>query len=55
MLYYIDRIIVSGNLKTRDRVIRREFDIVEGDVYNSAKIKDSKKHLSLRITLKKSH
>jgi outer membrane protein insertion porin family len=33
---YIERINVKGNTRTRDYVIRREFDIVEGDAYNRA-------------------
>ena len=33
---YIERINVRGNTRTRDYVIRREFDIVEGDAYNRA-------------------
>jgi len=45
ILYYVNRIIISGNNKSRDRVIRREFDIVEGEKYNSAKIKASKQHV----------
>ncbi|MCX8084732.1 MAG: outer membrane protein assembly factor BamA [Calditerrivibrio sp.] len=45
ILYHINRIIISGNNKTRDRVIRREFDIVEGEKYNSIKIRDSKRHV----------
>jgi outer membrane protein insertion porin family len=31
---YIERINVVGNTKTRDYVIRREFDVSEGDPYN---------------------
>ena len=31
---YIERINVRGNTRTRDYVIRREFDISEGDAYN---------------------
>src|SRR3954471_20143788 len=31
---YIERIEIRGNTKTRDYVIRREFDIAEGDAYN---------------------
>lgn len=45
ILYYINRIIITGNNKTRDRVIRREFEIVEGEKYNSSKIKQSKQHV----------
>src|SRR6201987_456908 len=33
---YIERIDVRGNTRTRDYVIRREFDISEGDAYNRA-------------------
>jgi outer membrane protein insertion porin family len=31
---YIERIVVRGNTSTQDQVIRREFDIHEGDAYN---------------------
>ena len=31
---YIERINVRGNTRTRDYVIRREFDLAEGDAYN---------------------
>ncbi|MEI9916715.1 MAG: POTRA domain-containing protein [Methylovirgula sp.] len=33
---YIERIDIRGNTRTRDYVIRREFDIGEGDAYNKA-------------------
>src|ERR1700692_1171895 len=33
---YIERINIRGNIRTRDYVIRREFDIAEGDPYNRA-------------------
>ena len=33
---YIERINIRGNTRTRDYVIRREFDIAEGDAYNRA-------------------
>ncbi|WP_413988084.1 outer membrane protein assembly factor BamA [Labrys okinawensis] len=35
---YIERINITGNTRTRDYVIRREFDIGEGDPYNQAMI-----------------
>mgnify|MGYP005809981001 CR=1 FL=1 len=41
----IARITIEGNVKTRDRVIRREIKIAEGDIYNSNKIESSKKQL----------
>jgi outer membrane protein insertion porin family len=31
---YVERIEIHGNTRTRDYVIRREFDIAEGDAYN---------------------
>ncbi len=31
---YIERIVVRGNTRTRDYVIRREFEVGEGDAYN---------------------
>jgi len=33
---YIERINIKGNSRTHEYVIRREFDIVEGDAYNRA-------------------
>ena len=35
---YVERIEIHGNTKTRDNVIRREFDVAEGDAYNSTRI-----------------
>jgi outer membrane protein insertion porin family len=35
---YIERINIRGNTRTRDYVIRREFDVAEGDPYNKAMI-----------------
>lgn len=42
---YIDRIIISGNTRTLDKVIRRELRIREGDPYNINKINRSKQRL----------
>jgi outer membrane protein insertion porin family len=39
--YNIGRIEISGNTKTRDKVIRREVRLDEGDVFNSALLKRS--------------
>ncbi len=39
--YRIGRIEISGNTKTRDKVIRREVRVDEGDVFNSSLIKRS--------------
>lgn len=35
---YVERIDIEGNLRTLDRVIRREFGIVEGDAYSPSKV-----------------
>ncbi|HVY57133.1 MAG TPA: outer membrane protein assembly factor BamA [Xanthobacteraceae bacterium] len=42
---YIERINVRGNTRTRDYVIRREFEIAEGDAYNRAFIERGKRRL----------
>ncbi|MBN2539452.1 MAG: outer membrane protein assembly factor BamA [Deltaproteobacteria bacterium] len=40
-LVYINRIYITGNTATRDKVIRRELAAVEGDLYDSSKVKTS--------------
>lgn len=42
---YIDKINIKGNTKTRDKVIRREFKISEGDIFNRDQIEQSKRNL----------
>jgi outer membrane protein insertion porin family len=42
---YIERIDIHGNNKTRDEVIRREFDFGEGDAYNRALVDRGERHL----------
>ncbi len=42
---YIERLNVRGNIRTRDWVIRREFDIAEGDAYNRALIDRAERRL----------
>ena len=42
---YIERINIHGNTRTRDYVIRREFDIGEGDAYNRALIDRAERRL----------
>ncbi|QQM04448.1 Outer membrane protein assembly factor BamA [Rhodopseudomonas palustris] len=42
---YIERINVVGNTRTRDYVIRREFDISEGDAYNRALVDRAERRL----------
>ncbi len=43
---YVERIVVSGNTRTRDYVVRREFDIGEGDAYNRALIDRAERRLN---------
>jgi outer membrane protein insertion porin family len=42
---YIERINVRGNTRTRDYVIRREFDAGEGDAYNKALVDRAERRL----------
>ncbi|RZV53627.1 MAG: outer membrane protein assembly factor BamA [Deltaproteobacteria bacterium] len=39
---YIERLHVRGNTKTRDAVIRREFRLSEGDLYNQSRLEDGR-------------
>jgi outer membrane protein insertion porin family len=43
---YIERINIRGNTRTRDYVIRREFDIGEGDAYNRAMVDRAERRLN---------
>jgi outer membrane protein insertion porin family len=38
---YVERIDINGNTLTQDKVVRREFRIVEGDAFNSLAVKRS--------------
>ncbi|MEW5801865.1 MAG: outer membrane protein assembly factor BamA [bacterium] len=40
-LTYVDRIKISGNVKTRDKVIRREIKVQEGEIFRSQKVRQS--------------
>ena len=42
---YVERIQIAGNVRTLDRVIRREFELNEGDAYNTAKIRKSRRNI----------
>ncbi|HEX2509934.1 MAG TPA: outer membrane protein assembly factor BamA [Microvirga sp.] len=43
---YIERINVRGNSRTRDYVIRREFDVGEGDAYNKVLVDRAERRLN---------
>jgi outer membrane protein insertion porin family len=56
---YVERIDIHGNTRTRDYVIRREFDIAEGDAANKALIDRAERRLknlnyfkTVRISMK---
>ncbi|MGE5270597.1 MAG: outer membrane protein assembly factor BamA [Thiohalocapsa sp.] len=42
---YVDRIDITGNIRTLDKVIRREFRLVEGDAFNTNKMNRSKERI----------
>jgi outer membrane protein insertion porin family len=42
---HIDRINITGNPKTRDKVVRRELRLDEGDLYGATALKRSKQNL----------
>ncbi|MBX3582637.1 MAG: outer membrane protein assembly factor BamA [Rhizobiaceae bacterium] len=42
---YVERIEIRGNTRTRDYVIRREFDVSEGDAFNQVLIQRAKRRL----------
>lgn len=43
---YVERIVVRGNTRTRDYVVRREFDLGEGDAYNRVLVDRAEKRLN---------
>jgi outer membrane protein insertion porin family len=42
---YVERVEIHGNTRTRDYVIRREFDIAEGDAYNKSLVARAERRL----------
>ncbi len=42
---YVERIDITGNVRTRDEVIRREFRFVEGDAFDAAKLRRSRQRI----------
>ncbi|TAN68891.1 MAG: outer membrane protein assembly factor BamA, partial [Magnetospirillum sp.] len=42
---FVERIDITGNVRTLDKVIRREFRLIEGDAFNSAKLRRSRQRL----------
>ncbi len=42
---FVDRINITGNTRTHDEVIRREFRLQEGDAFNVSKLRDSRRNI----------
>ena len=42
-LVHVERIEIKGNTKTRDKVLRREMEIEEGQLFSETKLEDSKR------------
>ncbi|MEE8188216.1 MAG: outer membrane protein assembly factor BamA [Kiloniellales bacterium] len=42
---YVERIDIQGNTRTLDQVVRREFRLVEGDAFNTAKLRRSRQRV----------
>jgi len=42
---FVERIEVTGNVRTLDKVVRREVRLVEGDAFNSAKLRRSRERI----------
>jgi outer membrane protein insertion porin family len=42
---YVERIDIEGNVRTLDRVIRRQFRLAEGDAFSSAKLRRSEQRI----------
>ncbi len=42
---FVERIDISGNTRTKDKVIRREFRLAEGDAFNAATVRRSRQRL----------
>jgi outer membrane protein insertion porin family len=42
---FVERIEITGNTRTQDRVIRREFRIAEGDAFNAALVRRSRQRI----------
>ena len=43
---FVERIDITGNNRTLDRVVRRQFHIVEGDAFNSREVKDAEDRIN---------
>lgn len=42
---YVERIDINGNVRTLDKVVRRQFELVEGDAFNRTRLAESEKNI----------
>ncbi len=42
---YVDRINISGNVRTTDKVVRREMQLAEGDAFSTSKMRRSRQRI----------
>ncbi|MEW5692128.1 MAG: outer membrane protein assembly factor BamA [Candidatus Hydrogenedentota bacterium] len=42
---YIEKIIITGNIKTKEKVIKRELLFKEGEIFNGVKVRESRRNL----------
>jgi len=43
---FVERINITGNIRTQDKVIRREFLLIEGDAFSTAKLRRSRQRIN---------
>ncbi len=43
---YIERIEITGNTRTEDKVIRRQFQVAEGDAFNAQSLRETRQRLT---------
>lgn len=43
---YVERINITGNVRTLDEVVRREFRLAEGDAYNTSKLRRTEQRIN---------
>ena len=42
---YVERVNITGNVRTLDKVVRRQFRLAEGDAFNTAKLRASRRNV----------
>ena len=42
---FVERINITGNVRTEDQVIRREFQLIEGDAFSTAKLRRTRQRI----------